>query len=70
MAARQPDVFHAALLAMPRMPEGEAVDLCEHLALAGWPSHEAQVQAVMEHNNSPSGPAEILWANRPLVTRT
>ena len=36
------------------MPERHAVDLCEHIALVGWPSRDAQVAAVMEHISSPA----------------
>ena len=47
--ARQQAVFDASLTAMPRIPEVEAVQLCEEVANVGWTSYSAQVAAIMEH---------------------
>ena len=64
--ARQQAVFDASMTAMPRIPEMQAVELCEEVANVGWPSYAAQVAAVMEHVFDP---AEIRF-NQPTTSRT
>ena len=66
-AARQQHVFDAALRAMPMMPESVAVDLCEEVARVGWPSHDAQVAAIMDHI---SPPAELRLFGQQVTSRT
>ena len=49
------------------MPENAAVELCEEVARVGWPAHDVQVAAIMDHIVAP---AELRLAQLAGAART